>query len=180
MKKIGVVFIFVLISFSCKRSISLEKEIQDFQNTQIALMLNSMKYMGDKDVYSSIGEHDYIYVNYVDSFSCSDCAINHFSDWAHLERYRESGLLEYIFIVSPKKADVSRIVEKVNRDTLFRDQILIDSAGVFERVNKDLPKNKLLHTFLVDKGRKVKLVGSPIGNEKIERMLLKIIGNRQQ
>lgn len=170
-----LMLVFLSFMFSCNKNNLLEKEIHDFYNTKIDLVLDSMKHMGDNLVYDSIFNSEWVYVTYVDSFSCSYCAVNHFSDWAKLEQYREKGLMEYIFVVSPKKAGVSRIVEKVSKDTIWRNQIFIDSAGVFERINKKLPRNRLLHSFLIDKDGTVKLVGNPIDNAKISDMLGEIL-----
>ena len=112
------------------------------------------------------------------SFSCSGCELNHFSDWAALGNYVDINDVTYLFIVSPKKKELTYIIEKVRRDTLFNDRIYIDAVGLFERSNSRLPRNKLLHTFLIDGKGQVVLVGSPINNSKMRKMLLELLEHK--
>ena len=42
-------------------------------------------------------------------------------------------------------------------------------------MNPHLPKNKALHTFLLDENNNVILVGDPLHNKKIEEMFYKIV-----
>ena len=50
-----------------------------------------------------------------------------------------------------------------------------DREGQFEKLNPHLPKNKVLHTFLLDENNNVILVGNPLHNKKIEKMFYKIV-----
>lgn len=114
---------------------------------------------------------------YVDSTSCSDCAISHLSDWAQLDiinNYREL-MFKYVFIVAPKREQYMHISKIIEKDTVFNESIFIDTIGVFERYNTNLPKNKLLHSFLINKQRNVELIGNPITNIRIKDMLIKIL-----
>lgn len=53
--------------------------------------------------------------------------------------------------------------------------VLLDTLGEFEKLNPHLPKNKALHTFLLDENNNVILVGNPLHNKKIEEMFNKIV-----
>lgn len=44
-----------------------------------------------------------------------------------------------------------------------------------EIMNPHLPKNKALHTFLLDENNNVILVGNPLHNKKIEKIFYKIV-----
>ncbi|MFI3306556.1 MAG: hypothetical protein R3Y68_08625 [Rikenellaceae bacterium] len=58
---------------------------------------------------------------------------------------------------------------------MFDYPIIIDSIGEFERLNPHLPKNKAMHTFLLDENNNVVLVGNPLNNPKIEKMFKEIV-----
>ena len=56
---------------------------------------------------------DYAYIVYVDSLSCSDCAINHLSDWTDLTltQYLNDNDLSLLFIISPPKNKIKKIMK---------------------------------------------------------------------
>lgn len=171
-------FTLLLTLNSCKQS-DVEKEIEAFMESYVNLELDSMFYLGNQRTsVFDIRKHKYSYIVYVDSFSCSGCELNHFSDWAALGNYVDINDVTYLFIVSPKKKELTYIIEKVRRDTLFNDRIYIDAVGLFERSNSRLPRNKLLHTFLIDGKGQVVLVGSPINNSKMRKMLLELLEHK--
>ena len=58
---------------------------------------------------------------------------------------------------------------------MFDCPILLDTLGEFEKLNPHLPKNRALHTFLLDENNNVILVGNPLRNKKIEEMFYQIV-----
>ena len=173
MKRIHIILLlFLLIIVSCKKS-PIEGDIEEFTNSHIELMLDSM--MG-ADENTILDMHKpYLYVSYIDSTSCTSCQLAHFSDWNVLEHSVDTSKLDHIFIVAPKRDERHRIIEKLTTDNIFKDKTYIDTSGVFERNNKCLPNNKLLHTFLLDKEHNVILIGSPVNNKKVKELLSKIL-----
>lgn len=170
--------ILLLLSItSCKQS-SFEEEMGVFNNSHIKLMLDSMMYMQQDKSFSSI-KSEYTYIVYVDSVSCSDCALNHFKDWTEFESLFERDKFSYLFIVTPKEIEKTSVMEKVKSDILFNDRIYIDTAGIFERNNPLLPQNKLLHTFMINKNDTVILIGNPINNPKIKKLFHRILNQKK-
>lgn len=55
------------------------------------------------------------------------------------------------------------------------DPFIIDINNEFEQLNPHLPKNKAMHTFLLDENNNVVLVGNPLHNPKIEKMFKEIV-----
>lgn len=166
----------MLITLSSCRQTEFEKEIKDFVGSHIDLELDSMLYISNPQSPAfNIKQQKFSYIVYVDSLSCSDCAINHFADWASFENQVDPNRMTYLFIVSTKTKNKSHIIEKVKKDTLFNDRIYIDNTGIFEHSNPHLPSNKLLHTFLIDNSGQVVLVGSPINNQKTLNLALELL-----
>lgn len=173
-----LVLLFVGMSLlSCKHSATdrIDEELTAFMGKKIEFPSDSMLYMGDS--VGTFHREKYMYVVYADSSSCSDCAINHFSDWADIElqEYCEKGLLSYVFIVNPSRVMKDRIVKKISEDSLFRSSVFVDTTGCFERSNPALPRHNMMHTFLVNDSSEVVLVGNPITNKKIKGLLKEII-----
>ena len=173
-----LVLLFVGMSLlSCKHSATdrIDEELTAFMGKKIEFPSDSMLYMGD--TVGTFHREKYMYVVYTDSSSCSDCAINHFSDWADIElqEYCEKGLLSYVFIVNPSRVMKDRIVKKISEDSLFRSSVFVDTTGCFERSNPALPRHNMMHTFLVNDSSEVVLVGNPITNKKIKGLLKEII-----
>lgn len=160
----------VMFCISCSNK-PMEKEIERFMGTKVELRLDSMVCMSRGNLYRNTCYH---YVSYVDSFSCSDCAINHFSDWVSFEKQASDLNVECLFVVAPKRNEINHVMEKLRDDTLLVRNVYVDTLAIFEKVNPSLPQNKLLHTFLLDNDNHVVLVGSPINNDNIEKLMRKI------
>lgn len=167
----------VLSLLSCKKSAidNYEKELSAFMGTQVLLPLDSMMFMGDS--VDGFHRSRYLYVIYTDTTSCSECAVKHFSDWADLElqEYFEKGLLSYVFIVHPPCGVKKRVINQISKDSVFCSSVFVDTTGCFERCNPSLPRRIMMHSFLVNDSSEVVLVGSPINNRRIKRLLKSII-----
>lgn len=162
---------------SCNSRDRINKEIKNFYHSQIELPLDSMMNLSSKTHTLNYDRTKYIYVMYVDSTSCSDCAISHLSDWSQLyliDNYKDS-VLNHLFIIAPKREQYIHVSKLVAKDTVFNKFVFIDTTGVFERSNPNLPTNKLLHTFLINRQRKVELIGNPLDNTQIKKMLAKLL-----
>ena len=59
------------------------------------------------------------------------------------------------------------MVQQTIADYRLQFPVLLDTAGIFERSNPQLPENPVFHTFLLDRDNRVVLVGSPLGNPKM-------------
>lgn len=166
-----------LILLSCRDGINqrYNSELTAFMGTKIDVPFDSMLYMGVGG--ESFHRSKWMYVVYTDSASCSDCAVNHFSDWADIDMlsYVERGLLSYVFVVSPPKRLRERIVGKISQDSLFRPFVFVDTANCFNRHNPSLPRHGLMHTFMVDDSSSVVLVGNPTVNGQVKGLMQKVL-----
>jgi len=122
---------------------------------------------------------DYTYVIYTDSTSCSDCTISHLTDWSRLcvNQQITPNRLSYVFIISPKRNQYASVLKHVVVLSDLGESVYIDTSGVFERRNPNIPSNKLLHTFLLDSDGNVMLIGNPINNLQIRSMLSQILSD---
>lgn len=170
LKKYSFLFFLIILLVSCKKS-QINRKVSLLYDSHIELMLDSMAHVPSTNEMISIAQSQYIYVTYVDSMSCSDCTLKHMSDWSVITEGVDSTVLEYIFIIFPKKNDREKVIEKMNRNMIDRKRVYIDTLGVFEKYNSQLPKDNILHSFLLDKNHNIILIGDPLKNSQIEKLL---------
>ena len=184
MKHCSILFFLVLLLVACDDNSLIKSEMDRFLNTKVELNLDSMAYASELNTIQDSVVHykmkDYAYIVYFDSLSCSDCAINHLSDWTDLTltKHLNDNDISLLFIISPPKKKIKKIIDKLCKNTLMNDQIYVDTMSVFARTNPNIPSNSILHTFLINEQGKVLLIGSPLHNNKIMDLSLEIIKSK--
>ena len=100
-----------------------------------------------------------------DSLGCASCEVSRMYAWdnitAHAEAFSQWFSIYYLF--TPKKEDLHKLRIAIN-GSIFDYPVFIDQDATFVKQNPNLPKNKQLHSFLLDKNNKVVLVGNPLYN----------------
>src|SRR3712207_4014000 len=108
-KLFNFVFCLVILTIvaSCNSRNKIGKEMKAFYGSHIELPIDSMINVSTKGQEAYYKNARYIYVMYVDSASCSDCAITHLADWSQLNLMDafKNGSLKYMFVVVPKQKD---------------------------------------------------------------------------
>jgi len=175
-----ILLIICLFITSCGSNSKIKKDLEILQSKNITLPKNIELLVHGRDtLINDFMDSELKLVVYSDSIACGTCVINKMGLWDNLLEYAETfdHRLKYYFIFSPKKID-DRNVRLSLRSALFDYPVILDSKGEFEKLNSHLPRNRMLHTFLLDKNNKVILVGNPLANPKIEEMLKKIVEER--
>ena len=177
MKNILILYIFIFVGVGCREKSQLSKEILLFQQSSVILpeqydtMFNALTGKVSNNVNTGLK-----YVIYNDSLGCTSCAVNKMYLWNDFIEYAKlyDSQLKYYFIYSPSKKDC-KSVELILKASNFNYPIFLDTLNEFAKLNPHLPKNRVLHTFLLDENNKVMLVGNPLYNKKIEEMFYKIV-----
>lgn len=172
-----VTFVTLVFVCSCQSKQTNNNQLKDFVGSQFVLLTDSM--INFKTEASIKKTNKYTYVVFVDSIDCSECAINSMTLWADdldMMDALESGVLDYAFIFSPRNCAKKRIVNKIKEDCVFPEYTYVDTAEVTLRHNPNIPRNRAMHTFLVDNYRNVVIVGSPIYNNQVKQLFKKIMG----
>lgn len=177
---VSLILLFTVSSvISCHGGGDVEDVISNMMNQKVNLNLKEMSCM--RSAINIPQENKYVRRNssiivYVDSSVCSPCNIDHFFEWNKLmSKTRKQGLsLDYYFIVAPKKEQLSATRIAIESCCLD-NSIYIDSTYAFRRHNDFLPINPAFHVFLIDSERKIKVVGNPIYNDDIQKMILKTV-----
>jgi len=104
-------------------------------------------------------------VVWTDSLGCTSCRASKMSEWNSIIVYADSiaQWFNIIFLFTPKKEDIDRVNIALKADK-FDYPVFVDQNANFVKQNPKLPKNRQLHSFLLDKNNKVVMVGSPLYN----------------
>lgn len=175
--KLQLLLLLFLFS-ACGKKQEIAKEMIELQSKVIVIPQESQLTIQGKDtvLIDFIEDGRLKLLAYIDSAGCSSCAINKMYMWNSLIEYSKvhEGNLKFYFIFSPRKQDVKGVRIGLAKNA-FDYPVLLDTLGSFEKLNPHLPKNKALHTFLLDENNNVILVGNPLHNKKIEEMFYKIV-----
>lgn len=176
--KIQSLLVIILLFFACGNKQKIVEEVSRLQSKPIILTQQSRLTIHGKDTIlrDFMKDSQLKLLIYADSSGCSSCTINKMFLWDNLIEYSKvyKGNLKFYFIFSPRKQDVKEVKIALTNNA-FDYPVLIDTLGEFEKLNLHLPKNKALHTFLLDENNHVILVGDPLYNKKIRKMFYKIV-----
>ena len=163
-----------LLFFGCKS----EKEqvidrVEQMKSRPIKLCLDKMECR--RNPLTKLNKK-YTMVVYVDSTECSSCALSKLRFWNPLiaEAKEKKVDIDYVFILSPRKEEMEDVDIELEITDL-QSSIYLDTAFVFKDYNVTIPDDKNYHSFLLDKGLSVILVGSPIDNEKVKNTYNQLI-----
>ena len=103
-------------------------------------------------------------VIYLGGNDCAPCSLRELRHWKpaleQIGSMEDKGAgIDVIFILKANKNNPK--IKETLLGLKFPYPILFDSKGEFERANL-LPFNSMMHTFMLDKNRKVVLVGNPL------------------
>lgn len=111
-------------------------------------------------------------VVYSDTSNCSACYIEHLKLWNDIVAMENSVQgFSVVFIVEARRGEKDVLRQLLERSGL-RHSVYIDVDGVFKRENPHMPSESMFHTFLLDENDEVVLVGDPLRNEKVEKLML--------
>ena len=118
-------------------------------------------------------------VHYIDSATCSTCYLQKAAtnEFLHSMENMADNEFRNVFIINPDKKTRKRL-EADFKDKQIPSTIFVDSANVFLEVNPNIPTESMYHTFLLDEGNKVILVGNPMLNKQIEDMMIAVVGKK--
>lgn len=149
----------------------------DLCDKQLAVYLHGVK-INDKKTYRK----EYTQVVFVDSATCSQCFWKQMPRWqSFVDSVNIHNIdISFAFVFHVKNRNRDSFIESMRQDTSFHCPVYLDTTGVFLKSNSNIPPNKLLHTFLLDKYSQVILVGNPVQNRKIRILLEDILSRKKK
>lgn len=173
-----VAVMFLMIACNNKKSeeqVQIQNAITLLQAHPVKISLNRMACcMSNVDTINDDDiKRNFRLVVYVDSSKCSPCIINRMSVWNDLiDETRNK--VKYIFIFEPRRDQIEDSHFAVESSGL-KNHIYLDTASVFRKENKYIPKEEKYHTMLINEKDSVVMVGTPLTSSKIESLFYKIL-----
>lgn len=115
-------------------------------------------------------------VVYADTTNCSLCFLNHMNIWNDflpLEK-KYNGAIRFVFIIEARHNE-SRLLYNMLGSIGLNHPIYIDEKLAFRKSNPHIPGESIYHTFVLDENNNILLVGDPLRNEEIEKLLYELI-----
>lgn len=163
-----------------QRELEIMNNMHQLQSRRINIPFNEFRLVGKED---SIKRNSPLkMVVYLDSYVCTDCAIkNLVSKWNDviMKEYKNDGTLQFLFIIASNDKNEQDLDSILNL-THFCHSVYLDSSDAFIKENPHIPLKGIYHTFLLDENDSVILVGDPFKNEKMEKLLQKVIEREKQ
>lgn len=176
---VGILLLAYLLIIGENSHDSIFKEkLNDLSNSHIVVSSSNMLCVDnsatDDNNHIGISPARYKLLIYNGPDYCSTCAMSKMSEWNALLNLEREGALNLIFIFSPSKTEKDDLISAY-RSSGLEHCILIDTCGVFSIDNPQIPQEKIFHTLLLDSADNVVLVGNPLRNDKINKLLHKIL-----
>lgn len=176
--------IFICLLACTNQNAKFKTELESMYNKQVVVPFDSMRQY-NKLIHNSRevleNEYKYKYIVYIDSASCMTCMLNNIPQWGPLvNELKRKVNIQFYFII---QSNLSNAVVKhalSNMENNNSVSIYLDSLKCFESVNPTLPRNQLLNSFLLDKNNRIQLVGNPVRNRDVQKLLLEMIEDRKQ
>ena len=115
------------------------------------------------------GLSSYAIVHYVDSLGCTSCKLR-IDDWVNIidKVHSEKKDVKIIFVAHPKVfPDVCKILQGRSKDFV----VLNDERLDWLPKNK-IPQSSMYQTFMINAYRKIMIVGNPVMNEHVKKLML--------
>lgn len=170
----GFVFIFCLLSACSNSKQRIEDDIKKLCSQRITIPYELFQeYKDNEKIETEKLTSPFKLIAYNDSNQCTTCAISHLDMWIPLLDSLASyeGKVEAAFIFSPKREDRTYLTHRLR----LPFPIYVDSSYAFCQRNTHIPVNPMMHTFLLNEKDSVILVGDPVRNERIKKMLFDIL-----
>ena len=154
------------------------EELKAFEARPVALPLEEMACWQDgKNVAFAIPKEEHLkFVVYSDSLQCSSCNLKRLPVWENfLRKLRPyEGQVKAYFIFRPLSESLGAFGITM-RTVSPPFPVFVDTADVFLRSNPHFPSDHTLHTFLIGRDNRVLVVGDPLTNERVDKLLWKVL-----
>ena len=162
----------LLLLMSCDNKIA--KDINQIKSEKIIIPLNDFTCwkndtLVDFTQFQNISKYPFKYIVYIDSSLCSTCNISQLYHWNEFINKYDS--IDFYFILAPKNKSEAKILPKYLSRSQLELPIYIDEHFAFLNKNPHIPNNNMYHCILLDRNDSAILIGNPLFNPKIEKLL---------
>lgn len=171
-KKVSIPFVYFMIISLCACNNRLKSDA-NFINKTITLHLDQMNHL-DSLLFvrdsTALKSMQYKFIVYYDSTACPSCVISHIGSWHRFVYYQERPMVDYIFILHPKKDEMKDWLAQC-KGARWHYNLYLDTLGVYERDNNDIVVQNKVNMVMVNNCGKVIYVGNPTKNLDSQKKL---------
>lgn len=180
-RKLTIVFLLSYVLIACNLGDKkLEEALEKLESTPIILPYDELIcWTSDSIREIAPWKHASLkLVHYVDSTECTTCylaKLEYFDDFFKLE-HESNNKFYNLFIVNPGTRKISwRSLKDHHAHNETPPTLFLDSMCVFIKKNPNIPKEGVLHTFLLDENNSVIFAGDPQFNDAVHKKHISII-----
>ena len=158
---------------SCNRKDQIKNEIRKLQSQPICIDLSKESYIAiDSMLVNNIELCPYLFVEYIAKDDCSSCKLNGLYLWEiYLQDLQTRGIyVNAIVIINASNNNIEKLRKQIF-DMHLHIPIILDVSDTFVSDNNNLSDRMIFKTFLLDKDRNVRIVGSPIDNHRLTSVI---------
>lgn len=180
MMRFKVVILGILICLvSCTKNDRMSDELKRFYGQRVVLPLDCMLYMSNQkaDYMNFQVKERNKFVIYYDSTECSSCRLKTLYKWREIMDSVSSPTkpVDFYFVFHIPRERLTEM--RFLFSPYIRDfTVYIDTTRIFERSNPCLPHLSQMRSFMLNEKDTVILVGNPVRNRSIKKMMLKMLG----
>lgn len=171
----GILGLFILSGCSDERKT--KAELEDLYGRAVTINLSEMECRHSAVDTIPVDDNlkaKFTFVNFVDTTQCSPCTLNKMYQWnKYIEKLRKKGV-KFVFIFEPSKALLEDVYLSIESSGL-KNPIYVDTSYVFSKDNDFIPQDAKYHSFLLDDEGQIIIVGNPLLNQKVEKLIDKTI-----
>lgn len=113
-----------------------------------------------------------------DSLSCTPCYVKGLNEWNMFVSALKPNMADICFVLIPKKSEYVSVTS-VLRQKGYNWNIFVDTDGKFLQSNKQIPTDNIYHCMLLDSRNRVVIIGNPLKNKSVAKLMIKEINSHQ-
>ncbi len=162
-----VILPIVFLLASCSSDKLSTRDYDSLKNSQISFPKSLEMCTGNAEIPS----RPYKLLVFRDSLVCTPCYVKSLDEWKAFLSAIKPNRLDLIFVLSPK-LDEYMSVKSVLRNHQYKWPVYIDRTNNFWNSNPQIPEDEIYHCMLLDKQNQVVIIGNPMKNEKVSKMII--------
>lgn len=172
MKKVHCILLATMMLLSSCGKKKFANEILQMQSRPIDMTPCEEAYCYEegKEVKYNCKDSTYKLVIFIDSLSCSPCFVSHMLDYMGTVVDFDSVGVNTLFIFEPKEEQKESLVSSL-KELAYPIRTTVVPNGKFSSANPHLPSSSVLHSFLLNGNNEVMVVGNPMRNSNIKKLM---------
>lgn len=179
--KKGLIFLLfaLCIPFFCscnERRTKINEEVKQMLNEKIDIRIKDMKVFNKSGSAPIINKDstsipNYRYILYFDSTECTACAMNRLAGIKTIKkRLRRINANVTFLLIFDDPGNTDKFQSEYYSSGLD-EPVYLDVKHLLKKKKSNVPQEKYLQSFMLDKNNNVVLVGNPLTNDNIEKLL---------